>query len=71
VHDGPADAKSPQDPRISGENMGGHSAAYGLHLAQHLQQAGVLHELHISPRASSEFQPQAWKFLVRYLKIEE
>lgn len=71
VHDGPADAVSPNDPRISGANMGPHSAAYGLHLSKKLEGVGVEHKLLIAPRAGVEFQPQAWKFLMQKLSLVE
>ncbi|MBI1790961.1 MAG: alpha/beta hydrolase fold domain-containing protein [Acidobacteria bacterium] len=67
VHDGPADAKSPADPRISGANMGVHSAAFGLALAERLKQAGVEHQVHIAPDAGRTFQEKALEFLRRYL----
>ena len=67
VHDGPADAASPTDPRISGSNMGAHSAAFGLALAARLKQAGVSHEVIIAPDANRKFQQQAVQFLKRYL----
>jgi acetyl esterase/lipase len=68
VHDGPADAVSPSDPRISGVNMGVHSAAFGLALAQRLKQAGVTHEILIAPSAGREFQARALEFVRRHLR---
>ncbi len=68
VHNGPADATSPSDPRISGVNMGVHSAAFGLALAQRLKQAGVTHEILIAPAAGREFQARALEFVKRHLQ---
>jgi acetyl esterase/lipase len=67
VHDGPADATSPADPRISGANMGVHSAAFGLALAARLRQAGVAHEVLIAPDAGRTFHQKALQFLKRHL----
>jgi len=68
VHDGPADAASPADPRISGKNMGVHSAAFGLALAQRLKQAGVQYEVYIAPNAGRDFQARALEFLKKHLQ---
>jgi acetyl esterase/lipase len=67
VHNGPADAAGPTDPRISGSNMGVHSAAFGLALAARLRQAGVTHEVMIAPDANQKFHQQAVQFLKRHL----
>ena len=67
VHQGPSDVTSPTDPRISGPNMGAHSPAYGLRLAQHLRGLGVEHRVIIAPDAGAEFQPSALEFLSRQL----
>jgi acetyl esterase/lipase len=67
VHDGPADATGPDDPRISGANMGVHSSAFGLALAQRLKQAGVPHEVLVAPDASRTFQQKAMEFLRKHL----
>ena len=67
VHDGPADASGATDPRISGANMGVHSAAFGLALAARLQAAGVAHEVMIAPDASRKFHQRALEFLKRHL----
>jgi acetyl esterase/lipase len=67
VHDGPANAAGPTDPRISGANMGVHSAAFGLTLAARLKEAGVAHEVVIAPDAGRTFHKQALEFLKRNL----
>jgi acetyl esterase/lipase len=67
VHDGPADASGPADPRISGANMGVHSAAFGLALAARLRQSGVVYEVLIAPDAGRTFHQKALQFLKRFL----
>jgi acetyl esterase/lipase len=70
VHNGPSDATSASDPRISGKNMNVHSAAFGLLLAKRLEQAGAGHELYIAPDAQSTFLDRASSFLRRHLNHE-
>ena len=65
VHQGPEDVTSPSDPRISGPNMGAHSPAYGLRLAERLRELTVEHRVIIAPDAGAEFQPGALEFLSR------
>lgn len=69
VHQGPSDVTSPSDPRISGANMGAHSPAYGLRLAERLRELAVEHRVIIAPGAGAEFQPAALEFLSRALGI--
>ena len=69
AHNGPSDATSPSDPRISGQNMNVHSAAFGLVLAERLKQAGIPYELYIAPDAQMTFQDRAFEFLRRHLKL--
>jgi len=71
AHEGPADATSPSDPRISGKNMGVHSAAFGLILAHRLKPAGVTYQLYIDPKCGSNFQPRALEFLRRVLRLPD
>ena len=71
VHQGPSDVTSPSDPRISGDNLGAHSPAYGLQLAERLRGLSVDHQVIISPTAGAEFQPIALEFLSRRLGIRE
>ena len=67
VHNGPSDAASPNDPRISGANMGAHSAAFGLLLAERLRSVGVTPEVYIAPDAGRHAKPKVMEFLERRL----
>jgi acetyl esterase/lipase len=69
VHNSPADAASPSDPRISGKNMHGHSAVFGLLLAARLKDARVPYEIFLAPNAQTTFQDKAYDFLRRNLKL--
>ena len=69
AHNSPADVTSASDPRISGEKMHGHSAVFGLILAERLKQAGVPHEILLAPDAQTTFQEKAYDFLKRHLKL--
>jgi acetyl esterase/lipase/outer membrane protein assembly factor BamB len=70
VHNGPSDATSASDPRVSGKNMNVHSAAFGLLLAERLKQAGVMHDVFIAPDAQSTFLDRASEFLRRHLALD-
>ncbi len=65
THQGPADATSAEDPRISGRNMGVHSAAFGLRLAERLRAAGVAHEVLITPEPEA-FVRRAVEFVKKH-----
>jgi acetyl esterase/lipase len=69
VHNGPADASSPTDPRISGANMDAHSAAFGLILVERLKGVGITPEVSIAPDAGERVPERALPFLRRHLKL--
>ncbi|MGH9675162.1 MAG: hypothetical protein ACRD44_18480, partial [Bryobacteraceae bacterium] len=64
---GPADAAAPDDPRISGANMGVHSPAFGLALARKLEASAVPSEILIAPDAGRTFHDRALAFLRKHV----